>query len=191
MTTHVHQGDTNFGYLPVKTLLLAFAVALLFRIAGWDAKFLEGNASWPNLAMAIMMTSVLIVIYFFTALHPYDGNKFMQGVRKLIVEYVKFSFELGFFAIGFIIVVEYGYVGYWELLLVWLPVYLLMFIAFNHVLLLVHGGTGATIRLANWVDEKKGWKLNVTIVGNSDACRMLGMCFTIVFGAALVYVIKL
>ncbi|OAS08567.1 MULTISPECIES: hypothetical protein [Pseudomonas] len=188
MTTLVDQGDTNFGYLPLKTLGLAFAAALFFRVIGVGSEFLASNASWPNVAMAIMMTSVLLVIYFFTSVHPYDDSALLQGARKVLVEYIKFSFELGFFAVGFIMVVEFGDPGYWISLAFWFPAYLLIFVLFNHVLLLVHGGSGSTVRLANWVDKKMGWETNITIVGNRSACMLLGAFFAIVIGALFIYI---
>lgn len=187
MSNDVEQGDSNFAYLPVKTLILAFCLALFFRVTGAGGDFLKGNASWPNLVMAISMSSCLLVVYYFSVFYLNDGSGFLGLVRKIIFELVKFSFDYGFFAIGFIVVVECGDPGYWKLLLIWIPLYLGAFVIFNHVLLLMHGGTGATVRLANWVDEKKGWKINFTIVENRMAFMMLGSFFAIISGAVFLY----
>lgn len=177
-------GDSALGYLPFKTLFLALFLALIFRLLGFGEGFLDGNASLPNLAMGISITAILLVIFFVTFLHPYDESSLNRWARKLLLEYIKFSFELCFFAIGFVVVFKFGSSNYWTSVWVSLLKGFGWILLCQHVLLLVNGDKGSTVRLVNWADKCLGLDDKFPRLKDPSFYGMLGLFFTIVCFAA-------
>ncbi|MBH3384401.1 hypothetical protein I5S53_10555 [Pseudomonas juntendi] len=187
MSDGSNRGDTWLGYLPVKTLALAFLLALVYRALGLDNAFLKSNASWPNLSMGASITSFLLVFYFLSFVLSFSDDGWVGRLRALLVEFVVFSYDLSFFALGFILVFDFGKSDYWSSLGLWLPIYLVWFIFSHHALLLVNGDQGSTVRLVNYIGERKGKVPKFQCLRNRSFYGLLGiLCVVIFIGAAVV-----
>jgi len=173
--------EKNFGYLPVKTFLSGFAIAVLFRVLNieFTTLFLEESASVKNIYAGVSIVSWCLCFYFMTFLRP-DEDWLVRKTRALLSVYIKFFMDVSFFALAFVVVFNFFDGEFWSRYGWWCTGFFISLIFMHHLYLILNEEKISTVALVKKIDESLHSANIYEMLKHRDFAGVCGVFFFIV-----------